>query len=286
METIHALNYSSDLLEISLEGEIHSVFKRTINIITEKNEIYTLATSDIFKGPRLIHLSPKDLSKINELVGKNVQEKSEKLVIKNQLEIDFFNAKEYKVPEIIFKPVSEKVKENVIFLNNYLIKELDTVGYYRKTFLNEVENVLHQFLITGSTLLKEGLEEKNEKKVNEGISKLVGLGHGLTPSGDDLLTGVSLVLNSSNYPNQEMTQLFNQQLTSRLSKTNLISQNQLRLSMNGKALAPTITFINALFEGKEIEELMVSMKEILTIGSSSGSDILSGVFLGMELKHK
>lgn len=286
METIHALNYSSDLLEISLEGEIHSVFKRTINIITEKNEIYTLATSDIFKGPRLIHLSPKDLSKINELVGKNVQEKSEKLVIKNQLEIDFFNAKEYKVPEIIFKPVSEKVKENVVFLNNYLIKELDTVGYYRKTFLNEVENVLHQFLITGSTLLKEGLEEKNEKKVNEGISKLVGLGHGLTPSGDDLLTGVSLVLNSSNYPNQEMTQLFNQQLTSRLSKTNLISQNQLRLSMNGKALAPTITFINALFEGKEIEELMVSMKEILTIGSSSGSDILSGVFLGMELKHK
>lgn len=286
METIHALNYSSDLLEISLEGEIHSVFKRTINIITEKNEIYTLATSDIFKGPRLIHLSPKDLSKINELVGKNVQEKSEKLVIKNQLEIDFFDAEKYKVPEIIFKPVSEKVKENVIFLNNYLIKELDTVGYYRKTFLNEVENVLHQFLITGSSLLKEGLEENNEKKVNEGIAKLVGLGHGLTPSGDDLLTGVSLVLNSSNYPNQEMTQLFNQQLTSRLSKTNLISQNQLRLSMNGKALAPTITFINALFEGKEIEELMVSMKEILTIGSSSGSDILSGVFLGMELKHK
>lgn len=54
MEILYADSYSENLTNQELNGSIHSVFKKTVNIITETEKIYTLAVPSVFDGPQLI----------------------------------------------------------------------------------------------------------------------------------------------------------------------------------------------------------------------------------------
>ena len=285
MKKINGISYSSNLLKASLAGKVHSVFERTINIITEKNHIYTLAVPEIFDGPSLIKVSKEDLVLLKNMQDKKVEELQNGIVINNEYHILLNKGFVYQIPELMYpNEIPSQLNQSVVKINDYLRTELDTVGYYKKSFANDIEKTMHLFLIIGSDKLVSGLNSQNSNQIFEGIKSLVGLGHGLTPSGDDLLTGMSLIMNSKNYPNKEIQLLFNQHLTKLMKNTNLISQNQMKLSMEAQALEPIVLLIKGLFDDQDFENLLPHITDILEIGSSSGSDIISGILLGLTIK--
>ena len=110
----------------------------------------------------------------------------------------------------------------------------------------------------------------------------------MTPSGDDILTGYALVLNSKGFPRKKVQMFFDDSLRELLKETNLISQNQLILSLEGQSLGPVIHFINHLTEDIDFETLKAKCEPFYQIGSSSGKDMLSGIiqaFLIFEGKN-
>ena len=268
---------------MSLTGKIHSVFNRTFNVVTKDNQLYTVVQSDIFNGSRQIKISVTDFSLLKVKSDMKIVETKTGIVI-NQQEINIEQAEKYVPIKLIFpEKMSKSVGQITNEIHQQLNNQLDTVGFYRKNFETDVEQVLFDLLINRSANFIQGIKENNSELIQKSIIELLGLGHGLTPSGDDFLTGASLVLNSQNYPFSEITQKFNKTILANLANTNLISGNELSLAINGKSLEPILEFIQQLFDGKNKQEIQPNIDLILKIGSSSGSDILAGIIEAVKV---
>lgn len=287
MTQLEVLSYSNDLKEVLKNGKIHSIFERSINIQTIDNELYSLVTSDIFEGPRQIRLNRKRLDNLGfeknhvVLINKTVN------IVMNQIEMTLEGSQEFNVITPVYPPkLPNDLLTQVTEVDQYLRSHLDTVGYYGKTYNSPMEEVIIRWLNDKSNTLVESLLEENSTAIASSLSSLVGLGHGLTPSGDDILTGLSLVINSQEFPSPIQQQLFNDCLSEAMNKTNFISQKQLELSMEGKSLFPVIKVISHFYRGDPFKIIIESLNQVISIGSSSGSDILAGIILGMLLIEK
>lgn len=287
MTQLEVLSYSNDLKEVLKNGKIHSIFERSINIQTIDNELYSLVTSDIFEGPRQIRLNRKRLDNLGfeknhvVLINKTVN------IVMNQIEMTLEGSQEFNVIKPVYPPkLPNDLLTQVTEVDQYLRSHLDTVGYYGKTYNSPMEEVIIRWLNDKSNTLVESLLEENPTAIASSLSSLVGLGHGLTPSGDDILTGLSLVINSQEFPSPIQQQLFNDCLSEAMNKTNFISQKQLELSMEGKSLFPVIKVISHFYRGDPFKIIIESLNQVISIGSSSGSDILAGIILGMLLIEK
>ncbi|MBO0437428.1 DUF2877 domain-containing protein [Vagococcus fluvialis] len=287
MKILYADSYSENLTNQELNGSIHSVFKKTVNIITETEKIYTLAVPSVFDGPQLIKVPVDSWLFLEPYISKKVTYQNNCLNLAGELEILLEEAAV--IPTfrtLTFKEINVETLNKVKEIHLDLEKKLDTVGFYRQTFFTDIEKITYEFLITGSKLLTKSILDGDKETIRLGITKLIGLGYGLTPSGDDFLTGFCLVLNSSETIDKEVIAIFNEALEDEMKQTNLISQNQLKLAIKRQALKPIIQLINQLNEEPNSPQIEETLLEIMSIGSSSGSDILFGILEGIKVISK
>lgn len=116
MKRLYADSYSENLTNQELNGSIHSVFKKTVNIITETEEIYTLAVPSVFDGPQLIKVPVDSWLFLEPYISKKVTYQNNCLNLAGELEIlleDAVVKSTFKT--LIFKEISvetlNKVKE-------------------------------------------------------------------------------------------------------------------------------------------------------------------------------
>jgi Protein of unknown function (DUF2877) len=115
---------------------------------------------------------------------------------------------------------------------------------------------------------------------------LVGLGIGLTPSGDDFLGGLffaSTLLRCA-YPNIPYLQAWNYAdfILGCKTQTNLISFTLLNDHSQGHALEPLHLFANALLAGR-FDQALPFASELAAVGHSTGWDVLAGFLVGMSV---
>jgi hypothetical protein len=132
------------------------------------------------------------------------------------------------------------------------------------------------------------IEQDNALALNA-IRQLVALGMGLTPSGDDIIVGFLAGLRT----NQELIadhETFLQKFTSDvlllLNHTNVISQQYLLHAVNGYFSTAIIALLTAISSGKSITSIEECAKKLLTIGHTSGVDILAGLFGALSILYK
>jgi hypothetical protein len=117
-------------------------------------------------------------------------------------------------------------------------------------------------------------------------SALVGLGAGLTPSGDDFLGGLTFAsaLLCCAYPDIPFLQAWNYTdfILGCESQTNQISFALLKEHSQGQALEPLHRFANALLAGQPDRALPFAA-ELAGVGHSTGWDILAGFLVGMSV---
>lgn len=112
---------------------------------------------------------------------------------------------------------------------------------------------------------------KGDSYVRELTNKVIGLGRGLTPAGDDLLVGMLGTL--------ALTRriLFSLEIEGR---TTLISKTQLGHAMRGEVPESLYDVIHAL--GCADASISPAVRRLLSFGHTSGRDMLAGVRLGFE----
>jgi hypothetical protein len=125
-------------------------------------------------------------------------------------------------------------------------------------------------LVGGSTL------------ISKNAGALVGLGAGLTPSGDDFLGGLlfSLHILQTAYPGLFHTPLILPIETYRL-RTHLISFTLLNDHASGYSIAPMHFILNGLLSGEPLEGIYPFINRLTGIGHSTGWDLLTGMLTGM-----
>lgn len=117
--------------------------------------------------------------------------------------------------------------------------------------------------------------------------RLIGLGSGLTPSGDDFIGGLLFIVETLHklyghlpgFRHQDL-QLF---LAYARRHTNLISYTLLKDHAGGHGSETLHRFVNAVLTGEPQEQIHQYALNLTEMGHSTGWDILAGVWTGMLL---
>jgi hypothetical protein len=135
--------------------------------------------------------------------------------------------------------------------------------------------------ILGATALNDA-----DHIINIGKS-LVGFGEGLTPSGDDFLGGFffSMQLLYRHYPEalKLPARTYSDFILQSKPLTNLISYTILKDHMDGYSVEPLHQFANGLLLGESVDQLYLQLEKLISLGHSTGWDLLSGFMAGMSV---
>jgi hypothetical protein len=112
------------------------------------------------------------------------------------------------------------------------------------------------------------------------LARLVGIGEGLTPSGDDLVVGLLAVLHATgHFPVALPVEARRRLLQHGQARTTDLSIEFLRCALEGHFAEPLALFVAALLAGTG-EEWQDYAALLATVGHSSGVDAMVGVVLG------
>lgn len=116
-------------------------------------------------------------------------------------------------------------------------------------------------------------------------SALVGLGPGLTPSGDDVLVGVlaGLIRGGGNIPAAAAAAIIiGDAVAVRARSTTDVSRHYLTLAAQGHFGQPLTELVDAVVDGSPAPQQRRRMDAVLAVGASSGADALLGVLIGLS----
>lgn len=145
------------------------------------------------------------------------------------------------------------------------------------------DNRLKEAILAAIQIAGEDLQEGwtgNQEKLREAGSKLAGLGFGLTPAGDDFLTGAMLWTWLA-HPNPGAC--CNALLQGAAPRTTTLSAAFLRAAARGECDNWWHTLLVALSEGSHAR-ITAAAQMVLARGATSGADALAG-FLYLSPKY-
>jgi hypothetical protein len=115
------------------------------------------------------------------------------------------------------------------------------------------------------------------------LTRLIGLGSGLTPSGDDFLVGYLAGLWSTVGTDGSRSRFLTAMgswVTEAAVTTNTISSAYLRSAVRGNVAEPVATLAQQLAYGLDMEDVRAATQVALSVGHTSGSAGVLGLLLG------
>lgn len=153
------------------------------------------------------------------------------------------------------------------------VGEIDTtaVSYYLKNYSFIKPSLIEKF--------KVAVKSQNKELFNYNVDNLLGLGFGLTPSGDDFLVGF---LSASHFfEDIPPFGFFLKNVGIDYLKTNFISAEYLRYSIVGRISEVITNAIVSVSEKRSDAKFWLT--NLINIGATSGYDTLLGILTAMEI---
>ncbi|MEH7505421.1 DUF2877 domain-containing protein [Neobacillus drentensis] len=281
------LEFIERINNLGLTGIVHSTFKRTINIhCNENGELFTIASSQIDNGPNTLVINSASLEESNIDVNDVVYVKSKMLYIANKLAISTNQSEKWTgiLPE--YPANTENISRNLKRMIEYIDFHGKAGGMKKKVaapslFEIEMSRMLEE---RSNLLLNELLNNRMTSALHHAVS-LIGLGPGLTPSGDDYLVGLFTIINLRNSPFYSHQSFCGEVLQKAKTLTNEISYMALKKASIGQVRESIIHLVHSILNGVE-DDLYLSLNKVLNIGSSSGTDIALGLVCGLKANLK
>jgi hypothetical protein len=111
---------------------------------------------------------------------------------------------------------------------------------------------------------------------SSGLASLVGLGPGLTPSGDDLICGALIALTALN--RADLRDALWEKCRGLLGRTNEISRSHMQAAALGYGASALHAALHATMSGR-VEQLYPAIAALATIGHTSGRDAFAGALI-------
>ena len=131
--------------------------------------------------------------------------------------------------------------------------------------------------------LRDALWSQDLEAFEAAALRLLGLGHGLTPSGDDFLGALLFTLRHAPVRawRARMPALHARLAAAASEATNPISAALLHDMLAGKSYRALHELLDALHQGQP-EPVASAVRSLLAVGASSGADLLAGVLLALQ----
>jgi hypothetical protein len=185
----------------------------------------------------------------------------------------------------------ERLQAHLAFLETYLAAHVSPGGLAGLAYLDHETTMeqasanqpLLQTAWAATQQLLDGISRQQLPLVRQGLTMLIGLGPGLTPSGDDLLTGVIaamlLLSETVGHPVAFYQRLSAEALALAYSRTNKLSITWIEYAGRGEVAEHLGRLFEALIQS-DTSLLEKAAQEVLSSGATSGGDILAGIILG------
>ncbi|WP_258280148.1 DUF2877 domain-containing protein [Paenibacillus sp. SC116] len=285
----HALSGDIEFVQViersTFSGWIHSIFDKTVNIERlENGELYTVACRSMDNGPNTLVTEISHFHELGLGVNDNVYVENGHLCMGNKLIVPIHQVYKWECRLPDFPKDAEQLQRNLEIMREHIHLYGHTGGMKQggqsrsnHSFENEVSKMLHE----RSSLLKHALLNHLPSATQHATS-LIGLGPGLTPSGDDFLVGLFTIMSLPNNPYRQDMQWCEETADTAKGLTNDISYMTLKKAAVGKVRASIVNLLHALASPNQ-DELINALSRVLNIGSSSGTDIALGLICGLEI---
>jgi hypothetical protein len=283
-------------------GLIHSIFQRVINIVVLENRLISLVGQEVGQGPLNILVNIPNhinLSTIGIKKGDIITRVGESIVIGKNVIVISTQSTELWDPKREFQASLLPLK--IIMANIEIVRDIALASDHLSglgelipfTHINGLKDskteklgsVSHLALPHISSMLK-AIKSGHSHDIIRSTKHLVGLGPGLTPAADDMLLGlmISMLYISENFNETSIdVKKINKDIVSIISgRTTIISEEFLREASVGKVNEAVASLMENLLTSRQ-RELENSVRNVLDLGGTSGTDTVFGVILGSHL---
>ncbi|NWG35624.1 MAG: DUF2877 domain-containing protein [Chloroflexi bacterium] len=272
----------------TFDAEIQSVFESAVNLrLAKEDRLVTVLISDQYELPQGIRIWTKDLSLRTLTPGLRAAARGGILRFDSSpLAVDLRGAPVWKcrVPQIAADMRSSVVIQGwstawELLNGQQRLKHTDIVA--DDLFQLDAGSLLYQRLGRSILQLVSAAEEFAVQAATRAAEKLIGLGPGVTPSGDDILIGFLAGLWSM--AGQDPVRLsfihsFGADLMQLARQTGEISRTYLYHAAQGQFSSRLSNLAEAIAYGKHVESMV---REALRVGHSSGMDSVTGLLIGL-----
>jgi hypothetical protein len=280
---LHALSADAELLRRvhrgELRGEVHTVFDRVVNIATRDGELFTLACRAVDDAPNTARVDLAAWRGTAVHVGDPVHAAAGRLWIAEDLSIacEATTAWDCALPP--WPAHLDDARENLARVRQALAQHTESL----REAMGAFDQLALRTVDARTQRLAAALRAGNQRDAVVHALALLGLGPGLTPSGDDVLLGLFAVLHLPGSPREGWLAGGAAVLAAAADATNAISLAGLRQAARGRVRASIATLLHELLYGGG-PALDAALVRVLAIGASSGADIAAGLACGLELQ--
>lgn len=275
---IHTFStYTQQFLKKCPKGSVHSVYKKTVNLILDGQLLALQANGSPLSPLSLITcLTEAEMQSLPFSVHDQVTVTGSHIRI-GAFSFPFSKATaldthlKHKLSAEELSTLSQQIP-NVLFQDS----GLGLSGIFQPSAVSgSMELILdaaRHYTETAKALCLSGCFDKAASE----LTRFIGLGPGLTPSGDDFLCGVLAGLRLCFPAGHPFATALSKAVSCHLSDTNDISAAFLRCALNGQ-FSQAVISLTALPPADELT------RSFRAIGHSSGIDTLCGIYYALQL---
>lgn len=275
----------------SFIGNVHSVYRSTINIADNQGIRLSLGVRSAVLGPNMVVIDEDlDFTSLDANIkpGKQVKLLGDILILSESIRCDLSAADviSLNIPAFVGAVKDHAARDITDILQHYG----KSGGAGQPWLLHKTgrgvlstlhEKAFYQELVQLFNLLSSSEEET----LYEHMASLIGMGIGLTPTADDFVTGCFSVLLAGHSGCREWVPLHGDcWLDSIKGRTTFLGYEMLRQVLAGKVNQAALDVLHACF-CPEAADLEKRVRRLLTLGSTSGTDMLAGMAFGLETLH-
>jgi hypothetical protein len=148
---------------------------------------------------------------------------------------------------------------------------------------NHMDTVFCRKALTPARSFVDSLRGGESRDLLSSSSEIIGLGPGLTPSGDDFLSGlmVAFVRGSENGLWRSETSRLRKVAEAAKGRTTTLSAEYVVLASGGEANEKVTTLVEAICTGRPSVES--STLDVIRMGETSGTDLIAGALTGLRV---
>lgn len=265
--------------ERRLRGFVHSVFERVVNVENEAGELFTLACRDLDNAPDTMIVDAAGFRALGIECGDRVDAAASDLAIAGRIRIALDGARTWEAALPYYPRDPTRLDRNLPRLREKVAGLAFGAGAEATSAFTSKMPVL---IARRTGMLRDALAARDAGAARRHGAALVGLGPGLTPSGDDYLVGLFAALHMPGHPCGDMTGVCTAIAADCHERTHAISAAALKAAARGRVRESVNALLHALVQGGA-DRVMAALAPVLAIGSTSGADMVAGILDGFDV---
>lgn len=261
------------LPELSGDAVVHSVFGSVVNVIAGQR-LWSLATRHVPHAPGAIRVAVDGFDGLGLTSGALVRVGRSAIRL-GDITVDLSGAHRWR-PEPITGPV---LADRFEVFSVELARQEQPGGVVPGP--DPFSRAVAERISDGVSAIEQAVVRDDVRALDSAVVRLVGLGTGLTPAGDDLLTGLAFASATLGGPLSVIPEAVAR--AARSDATHVVSVAAMREACAGRAVEPLSDVLAALCGRGLAGRIPEAVAALLAIGHTSGTDLAHGLAAAVRL---